>query len=201
MDNYQLSRDRAQQYFLNFDQEALIRTWNLKHDAKALYVPFFGREYTLCRKSGRIYRHDGTEAGFEEVLSIFDLLCHHGADKTLSGRWAPVNSLDGMGTTAGVGTAFHTGISAIFDKNPAAFCAACEALGGTPVAMGDLGYQFHVFGPLCVILKFYHSDEDFPASCTILWDANTLQFLFYETTFYIAGFLLRTIADAMQSGR
>ena len=200
MDNYQLSRDRAQQYFLNFDQDFLIRTWDLRHDDQHLYVPFFRREYAVCRKTGSVYRDDGTEAGFEEVLSIFDLLCHEGKHKTLSGRWAPVNSLDGMGATAGVGTAFHTGISAVFDKNPVAFCAACEALGGIPVKMGDIGYQFPVFGPLSVILKFYHSDEDFPASATILWDANTLQFLFYETTFYIAGFLLHTIAETMRRG-
>lgn len=200
MDNYRLSRDRAQQYFLNFDQDFLIRTWDLRHDDQYLYVPFFRREYTVCRQTGSVRRDDGTEAGFEEVLSIFDLLCHEGTNKTLTGRWAPVNSLDGMGATAGVGTAFHTGISAIFDKNPVAFCAACEALGGVPVDMGDIGYQFPVFGPLSVILKFYHSDEDFPASATILWDANTLQFLFYETTFYIAGFLLHTIAETIRRG-
>ena len=199
MDNYQLSRDRAQQYFLNFDQEIPIKTWKLKHDRDTLFVPFFCREYAVCRKTGCVHRDDGTEAGFEEVLSIFDLLCHQGTNKTLSGRWAPVNSLDGMGATAGVGTAFHTGVSAIFDKAPAAFCAACEALGGFPVKMGDIGYQFPVFGPLSVILKFYNSDEDFPASCTLLWDANTLQFLFYETTFYIAGFLLHSIAEKMRT--
>ena len=197
MDNYQLSRDRAQRYFLNFDQEALIRTWDLTHTKDILYISFLGREYAISRKNGGICRDDGTEAGFEEVLSIFDLLCHEGTDKALSGRWAPVNSLDGMQTTAGVGTAFHTGIAAIFDKAPAQFRAACEALGGIPVPMGDIGYRFHVFGPLWVILKFYHGDEDFPASATILWDANTLQFLFYETTFYIAGFLLKSIADTM----
>ena len=201
MDNYLLSRDRAQQYFLNFDQEMLVKIWKLRHDGSTLFVPFFGREYAVCRKTGRVFREDGSEAGFEETLSIFDLLCHEGSSKTLSGRWAPVNSLDGMGATAGVGTAFHTGISAVFDKDPAAFRAACEALGGIPVRMGDIGYQFPVFGPLSVILKFYHSDEDFPASCTLLWDANTLQFLFYETTFYIAGFLLHTLAGAMQPGR
>ena len=116
MDNYQLSRDRAQRYFLNFDQEALIRTWDLTHTKDILYISFLGREYAISRKNGGICRDDGTEAGFEEVLSIFDLLCHEGTDKALSGRWAPVNSLDGMQTTAGVGTAFHTGIAAIFDN-------------------------------------------------------------------------------------
>lgn len=199
MDNYTLSRDRAQAYFLNFDQQKLIDFWHLRHTADTLFVTFLHQQYQICRKTGRVFREDGGEAGFEEVLSIFDLLCHEAGDKTLSGRWAPVNSLDGMGATAGVGTAFHTGISAVFDKDPDRFRTACEALGGAPVPMGDIGYRFAVFGEFSVILKFYHSDEDFPASATLLWDANTLQFLFYETTFYIAGFLLRAIADNMKA--
>ena len=198
MDNYRLSRDRAQAYFLNFDQETLIRTWNLKHNADSLYVPFLHLEYQVCRQTGRVLRPDGTEAGYSEVLSIFDLLCHEGENKRLSGRWAPVNSLDGLRGTAGVGTDFHESISAVFDRDPAAFRATCEALGGEAVAFGDIGYRFSVFGDFSVILKFYHSDEEFPAATTLLWDANTLQFIFYETVFYIAGFLLHTIAGAME---
>ena len=199
MDNYLVSRDRAQAYFLNFDQQQIIDFWQLKHDTDTLYVLFINKEYSICRKTGRIFREDGTEAGFTEVLSIFDFLCHEGTNKLLSGRWAPVNSLDGMTATAGVGTAFHSGIAADFDKDPQAFRIACEALGGSAVEKGDIGYRFSVFGDFSVILKFYHSDEDFPASTTLLWDANTLHFLFYETTFYIAGFLLNAIAETMRT--
>lgn len=198
MDNYQISRDRAQSYFLKFDQQKLISFWNLRHEEDWLYVVFLNREYKIRRHDGRVLRNDGSEAGFEETLSIFDFLCHQGEQKTLCGRWAPVNSLEGLGAAAGVGTNFHGKIANRFDQDPQAFRAACQALGGEAVAMGDIGYRFPVFGDFSLILKFYHSDEDFPASATILWDANTLQFLFYETTFYIAGFLLRTIAEKMQ---
>ncbi len=195
MDNYVLSRDRAQQYFLQFDQQALVRQWGLACDAQFLYVTFLGRPYRICRDTGRVLRA-AEEAGFSEVLSIFDLLCHRGT-KVLSGSWAPVNSLRGMERHAGVGVDFHKELAAVFDADPAAFRAACEALGGQPVDLGDIGYRFEVFGDFSVILKFYRADEDFPASVTLLWDANTLEFIFYETTFYIAGFLLRRIADAM----
>ena len=36
MDNYLVSRDRAQAYFLNFDQQQIIDFWQLKHDADTL---------------------------------------------------------------------------------------------------------------------------------------------------------------------
>ena len=198
MDNYQISRDRAQSYFLNYDQQKLISFWDLPHDDTWLYVRFLGQDYRIGRQEGRVLHTDGREAGFNEVLSIFDFLCHEGEHKALCGSWAPVNSLKGLGAAAGVGTDFHEGIASVFDKNPVRFRAACEAMGGKPVAMGDIGYRFPVFGDFSLILKFYHSDEDFPASATILWDANTLQFLFYETTFYIAGFLLRALLAHMQ---
>ena len=54
--------------------------------------------------------------------------------------------------------------------------AACRALGGIPVNMGDIGFSLPVFDKMQVILKFYHSDEEFPASITLLWDENTLSF-------------------------
>lgn len=199
MNNYEISRDRAQTYFLGFDQEKLIRFWNLDADEQQLFVDFFGKRYCIDRKNGTVRKQEtGEQAGYEEVLSIFDLLCHESAQKVVSGHFAPVNSLKGRPKAAGVGTDFHSKVAACFDQDPDVFCRVCEALGGTPTRMGDIGYQFPVFAELSVILKFYHADEDFPASVTLLWDENMLQFAFYETVFYIAGFLLESIRNEMK---
>ncbi|MBO7251822.1 MAG: DUF3786 domain-containing protein [Oscillospiraceae bacterium] len=199
MNNYEVSRDRAQAYFLSFDQQQIIRTWKLHHDADYLYVDFLNIPYQICRKTGAVFRcSDHQQAGFEEVLSIFDLLCHEGSSKQISGNFAPVNSLKSRPRAIGVGTDFHEKIAAEFDRNPQVFQKACLAMGAVPVALGDMGFRFRVFGPLDVIIKFYHADEEFPASVTLLWDDQTLQFLFYETVFYIAGFLLHSILEQMK---
>lgn len=198
MDNYALSRDRAVQYFLNFDQEAIIKTWDLPHDEENLYVDFLGRSYAICRKTGEVTRlWDKTKAEFSEVLSIFDLLCHEGKERYLSGQLAPVNSLNYAPKAGGVSTGFHTAFAARVDTNPEGFRKACLSLGGKPIDMGDMAFSFSVFKDLPAVVKFYHSDEDFPASLTLLWDANTLQFMFYETVFYVAGFLLSAIEKRM----
>ena len=196
-DNYQISRNRAMEYFLGFDQNALIRNWNLSCTDDRLFVRFLGRPYEICRHTGMIYRSDGQEAGFEEALSIFDFLCHESPVKACTGRFAPVNSLNGRPKAIGVGTDFHSDIAAHFDRDWDAFRRACLSSGGTPMALGDLGFSFPVFGDLTVRLKFYGSDEDFPASVVLLWDENMLQFVYYETVFYIAGFLLRSILEGM----
>ena len=72
-------------------------------------------------------------------------------------------------------------------------------MGGTAIPLGDLGFSFPVFEELSVRLKFYGSDEDFPASVVLLWDENMLQYVYYETVFYIAGFLLRRILEQMDA--
>ena len=109
MDNYALARDRAQAYFLGFDQTQLISAWNLKYDDENLYVDFLGRAYAIHRKTGAVTQvFSGEQAGFEEVLSIFDLLCHPGENKTVSAAFAPVNSLKGAPKNGGVQTSFHS---------------------------------------------------------------------------------------------
>jgi hypothetical protein len=199
MDNYEVSRDRAQKYFLNFDQQAIIDRWGLHSDADYLYLTFVCRPYRICRKTGCVERlHDGMQADFSEVLSIFDLLCHKGEDQFLTGKYAPVNSLRGCPVSVGVNAEFHGKSARYFDDNPELVKTACIALGGTAVSMGDIGFVLPIFDRINVILKFYHSDEDFPASITFLWDENTLQFLFYETVFYIAGYLLTRISEEMR---
>ena len=193
-DNYKISRDRAQAYFLSFPQEQIIQAWKLSHNASALYVRFLGKEYTINRSTGEIFRsEDGTQADFSEVLSIFDFLCHEGTKNFPSGRLAPVNSLTGGPKAGGVGVDFHVRAASFFDKHPEVFKEACLRLGGIPVDMGDIGFQFPLFGELNVVLKFYYSDEEFPACITLLWDQNLLQYIHYETVFYIAGFLLESI--------
>ncbi|MBE6983918.1 MAG: DUF3786 domain-containing protein [Ruminococcaceae bacterium] len=200
MDNYQIARDRAQEYFLQFDQDRIICRWNLRHNENYLFTEFIGRPYRICRQTGQVDRLiDGKQAGFSEVLSIFDQLCYEGKDRFLTGRYAPVNSLRGRPPAAGVGTDLYTKTADFFGRNEASFCKACIALGGVPVAMGDLGFRLPLFGEMDVILKFYRSDDEFPATVTFLYDENTLSFMRYETVFYVAGFILEAICEMMNS--
>ena len=198
MDNYEIARDRAQKYFLRFDQSAIIQRWKLKHDDAFLYVDFAGRHYKICRKTGQVVRiEDGTQAGFSQVLSIFDFLCHEGSSAFLSGRYAPVNSLRNAPINGGVDTNFHCKTAQLWDKDPDGFRVACTQLGGIPMELGDIGFRIPVFGEISVVVKFYRSDDEFPAGLTLLWDENLLQFLNYETVFYVADVVLQEIMGRM----
>lgn len=197
--NYALAQERAAAYFLSFSQEELIQKWKLSCDENRINLRFLCKEYYICRKTGNVFASDGSAAGYDAALSIYDLLCHEGQDKKAAGRYAPVNSL-GI-RYVGVDTGFYQGIATEFDRNFAEFQAACLRLGGQVLSIGDVGFRFPIFADLKVQLKFYRGDEEFPASLTLLWDENTLQFVHYETVFYMAGVLLNRIRQEMAMER
>ena len=198
--NYLIMRDQAKTYFLNFDQQTLADRWSLQMDEHSLYVSFFEQPYRIDRKNGSVFRQEtGEEAGFEEVLSIFDLLCYPKIRPQVKPEFAPVNSLDGKPVGAGVSTAgTFDSYAAAFGKDTDAFCRACEALHGTRVPIGDIGYEFTVFADLKMRLKFYKADEEFPPQLTVLFHANALSYARYETVFYIMNFQMDQIVDAMK---
>ena len=201
--NYEIARERAKEYFLGFDQNKIISDWDLEYDDEYIYVEFFRIPYRIHRTTGNVQSStDGfvtvKEGGFNDVLSIFDFLCHEGEYKVATRTFASVNSLKGHKTASGVGVDMNSRHAKIFDDNRESFIAACEKLGAKPVPMGDVGYVFDVFGDLSVILKFYFSDDEFPAQITFLWDESTLSFIFYETVFYTAGFLISLIRENME---
>lgn len=200
--NYLIMRDQAKSYFLNFDQQMLAERWNLPMDGQTLYVSFFEQPYRIDRKSGSVFRLEtGEEAGFEEVLSIFDLLCYPKSRPQVRPEFAPVNSLDGKPAGAGVSTSgTFDSYAAAFGKDADAFCRACEALHGIRVPIGDIGYEFTVFADLKMRLKFYEADEEFPPQLTVLFHANALSYARYETIFYIMNFQMDQIVEEMKRG-
>ena len=49
--NYDKTREDAEQRFLAYDQEKMIRKFSLKADENYLYLRFVGRDYRISRKT------------------------------------------------------------------------------------------------------------------------------------------------------
>ena len=112
MDNYEIAKERIRPEFLKYDQETMIRRFGLDHDGEYLYLDFCGERYRIQRSSGIVEKSaEGTrdfQAGvlpgnYEEVLSIYDILCYSRPEAALTGRWCLVNSLPGVGQNNGLG--------------------------------------------------------------------------------------------------
>lgn len=209
LSNHEITKHRVMSGIASYDVPKAIRQFGLLSDMRYLYVDFMTRHYRIDLKSGStewsedrlfgaaksVFVH---EADFNEVLSIFDILFYSKEDASLCGEYTVMQNLSRVQTTAsyaGKG-AFHK-YEEFWDPQPEKLAAACERLGGVPGGKGDVSYKIPVFQwtvpaqkttavqQIDMIMRFWQSDEDFPASLQFLFDQNLLQFMHYETVWYV----------------
>lgn len=197
-DNYKIMQENARKRFLTYDASRFGLRAGVRMDENALSFLFLGEETSVSLKTG-IITFPTHEAGFSESLTIYDWLCDSKENAAPSGVFAPVSSLPGV-LVGGSGLVMSAGaLNGKINKNPAIFREYCLKIGGKSVKSGDIGFEIPLFGDLTMVLKFYHGDEDFPASLTLLWDKNILQYIRYETVYYLAGALLSRLREQYSS--
>ena len=199
--NYAIQANQAKRSFLGLDQEALLRKLKLKADEDWLYPRLFGTEYRLHRKTATLERlGDGgwQDANtFEEVMTLLDLICDSREERHPAMQWRSMASF---------GHGFHQSMledgadpwAERFARDPAGFSRACEELGGSPLRQGDAAYAIEVFDGLLLGIQLWLGDEEFPSRLMIMWDANALQYLHYETMYFAKALLLRLLWQRMR---
>ncbi len=196
MDNYEITLQNAMKRFCSYDIAVLSQKPGVMDGGEHLRTRFFGMETLISKKSGEI-TVNGEKADFCEALSVFDWLCDGKADAKASGGYAPVSSLPGV-FVRGSGLMMKSPeLAEAIEKKPDAFRNVCLQLGGKTVDIGDIGVEIPIFPDLFMMLKFYFGDEEFPPDITFLWDENILQFVRYETVYYIAGTLKKHLLQCL----
>ncbi len=200
IDNYQIQVRQAQARFLTYDQDRLIRKFDLRHDEDYLYLPMLARQYRISRTSGNTEKWAAGRwadaNSHSEVMTLLDLICDSKEDRHISGRWKNMGSFGQM---------FHQHLleSALdpwaerFQENQEGFHRACRALNGRPLAMGDIAYAIEFFDHLPVAVQLWLQDEEFPPSLRLLWDENATDYIRYETMHFARALLLERIQEEM----
>lgn len=198
--NYLVQAQQAKNLFLTYDQDALIRKFRLSFDETYLYATMLHTLYRIHRATGDLERQEGSgwaDANtFNEVLTLYDMLCDSRENRYLSGRWKNMTSF---------GLMFHQNLledardpwAEKFQENPDAFRTACLSLGGRPLDSGDVAYAIELFDGLEIGVQLWLGDEEFPPNLRFLWDENATMYIRYETMFYARGLLLDRIDAAM----
>ena len=200
-DNYQLQVEGAQKHFLRYDQEKLSQKLDLKSDEDYLYTQMLQKAYRIHRRTGQIQRLDANwtdTSGHSEVMTLLDLVCDSREDRFPTGRWQNMVNF---------GALFHRSLAEdrsdpladAIQADQAAFCRACEALGGTPGPGGDISYALPFFDRLQVAIQFWEGDEEFSPRIRWLWDENSLMYLKYETMWFAVGLLRSRIYAEMHT--
>ena len=96
--NYDITREKMEREFVRYDQERMIEKFQLRHTPAHLFIPFLGEEYRVGRTTGKVELclADGAgyaPAGFNESMTIFDVLCCSKSHCRLSGQYATVTNL------------------------------------------------------------------------------------------------------------
>ena len=73
--------------------------------------------------------------------------------------------------------------------------SACEKIGEIcpRLAGADVTARIDVFPFFPVLFQFWEGDEEFSPQIRVLWDRNTMQYLHFETTYYLQGDLMERL--------
>lgn len=227
--NYEIAKVQAQKVFLKYDQEKVIKKLRLLHDESYIFFTFVSKQYRISRKTGEIvWTIDDFmtcyDAGFNETLTIFDILCYSKEDARASGVFVNMKSLSTIhgSSSSLVGGGLFRKYAEYFDEKDEALSYACEQLHGIKTVKGDVSYEIPLFvineggtvqsegvfremtdGCDCqeqvvsMKIQFWDSDDEFPASLEIFLDENILDYMRYETVWYAVSHLLELIYHNM----
>ena len=203
-DNYTAMRDRMAARFLDFDQDRMVRQFSLAADADFLYLRFAARDHRIARRTGAVtWSADGfrTEApaDYNAAMTIYDVLSRAGTDCRLSGETVPLSQLAAVqGGSLSPGRDLFQAAADRFDRDPAALDRACRRMDGVPADRADVAYALPLFPFLAFTLRFWRSDEDFPARLQFLADRSLPRFMHYETAMFAASHLTDRLTALMQ---
>ena len=204
LSNYEITRNQMRTVFTAYDQDKIIRKFSLESDADYIYLEFIRRNYRIGRQNGIVeWSDDGfattAEADFNECMTIYEVLCDSKDDLHLSGKYLPVHSLNKNVCMSGVGADFFQKNADAMNGRTGDLIRACRALGEVTDMVGDVSAVLYPFSFLPVTLQFWEADDEFPASLKIMFDENTLDYMRFETTFYMVSHLLKRIEEIMDS--
>ena len=192
VNNYALQVERARELFCAWDPAAMAARLGLEMSDTEIPVKFLGEVFRVRRADGRVLAPGGENASFNAAMTIYDALARDNAPQ-LSGDFVPTAALHRIQGTHAVHEDLNAPAAQRFAGRADALEAALRSRGGRRWGPGDVSYILDVFDFFPVCVRFYDADEEFPASLQFLWDANALEFLFYETLWYVMGEIIEAL--------
>ena len=204
LSNYEIMRNKMRGEFLKYDQERMLRRFCLESDEGYIYIEFMLRRYRIGRRTGVVeWSCDGfgtaCEADYNESMTIYDLLCFPSDGCVLSGRYCPANQLRGTVISAGSGSEMLRRAANRFSGRADGLRRACLALGEAVRMSGDVAARIYPFSFLPVMLQFWEADEEFSARLKFMFDENVLQFMHFETLFFMTDHIVRRLEEMIGS--
>ena len=177
--NYEQVIENWRRKFLEMDQVALIRKFDLEADDEALYITYFSRKLRIDRKNG-VITDQGVRPGFDTVMNIYNTFYYAAEHPVASGNLVAFRQVKRVYPFEAAYRRTIIFNSAVLPEK------ACEILGGTPLPQGDVGYVLPVFPFLNIAVLFWDKDEEFDAQANMLFDSEITEFMHEENVVCVA---------------
>ena len=172
--------------FLEMDQEELIRKFQLVADEEFLYIIYFSKRFRIDRKNGFI-TENGKSPGFDTVMNIYNTFYYSAAHPVASGNLVAFRQVKKVYPfEAAYRRTIISRLQELFSGKTEELRKACEALGGTLLPQGDVGYVLPVFPFLNIAVLFWDKDEEFEAQANMLFDSEITEFMHEENVVCVA---------------
>ena len=195
--NYEITLQNAMKRFCSYDMNRISRKAGIADRGEYFQTSFFGMETKIDKNTGAV-TVNGQPADYCEALSVFDWICDGKADAKASGTFCPVSSLPRVLVRGNGLLMAAPELAQCIEAEPEKFQKIIKKIRGKFLNSGDIGVEIEIFPGLPMQLKFFYSDDEFPPSMTVLWDKNILDFVRYETVYYIFGTLKKHLLHKMQ---
>ncbi len=157
------------------------------------HLSLFGRPVRVSFPEFVVFENDGKEANLaiQGLLAYYFTLCD-GAP--LTGQWKSFADLPG-GRFYNQAFQGYTGaeLAKHFKDDLAAFERAGQQLNGMKIAYGEAAFAFHILPRVMLAVVYHLGDEDFPASCKILFDASASHYLPIDACAILGSMLTRQL--------
>ena len=184
--NYEQVIENWRRKFLEMDQVALIRKFDLEADDEALYITYFSRKLRIDRKNG-VITDQGVRPGFDTVMNIYNTFYYAAEHPVAYGNLVAFRQVKRVYPfEAAYRRTIIFRLQKTFSGKTAELKKACEILGGTPLPQGDVGYVLPVFPFLNIAVLFWDKDEEFDAQANMLFDSEITEFMHEENVVCVA---------------
>ena len=75
----------------------------------------------------------------------------------------------------------------------------CELLGEKLDLKVDVAAKLYPFTFLPVIIQYWEADEEFPANLKFMFDENILDYMHFETIFFMMGHIVKRIQEMIET--
>lgn len=168
------------------------------YEKGVFHVPYYGTLHCVQWPAGAVSRAaDGAQVDIAtRILLLHYLLTADGTP--LAADWIAFRSLPGgLGYDSAFQGRANLRLARAFGSSLRSFEAAAQSVSGERLSFGDSSFAFRVLPRVWLAVVLYLTDEEFPASANVLFDASASHYLPTEDLAVLGGILAgRLISSA-----